>query len=114
MILINEKYVNPFTDFGFKKLFGEEPNKDLLIDFLNSLIPDQKITKLTYNRVDRLGLTTENRKVIFDLFCERISRVMSTFSRRVSSGTSAGSGSKDLQAFSMSCCKSETGNPNLK
>ena len=70
MILINEKYVNPFTDFGFKKLFGEEPNKDLLIDFLNSLIPDQKITKLTYNRVDRLGLTTENRKVIFDLFCE--------------------------------------------
>ncbi|MEM6736144.1 MAG: PD-(D/E)XK nuclease family transposase, partial [Bacteroidota bacterium] len=32
-----EKYVNPFTDFGFKKLFGEEPNKDLLRDFLNEL-----------------------------------------------------------------------------
>jgi hypothetical protein len=25
-----EKYINPFTDYGFKKLFGEEPNKDLL------------------------------------------------------------------------------------
>ena len=50
----------------------------------------------------------------FDLFCDSISRVMSTFSRRVSSGTSAGSGSKDLQAFSISCCKSETGSPNLK
>ncbi len=70
MQFINEKYVNPFTDFGFKKLFGDEPNKDLLIDFLNSLIPDQKISKLTYNRVDRLGLTEENRKPIFDLFCE--------------------------------------------
>ncbi len=70
MTLINEKYVNPFTDFGFKKLFGEEPNKDLLIDFLNSLIPNQKIISLTYNRVDRLGLTEENRKPIFDLFCE--------------------------------------------
>jgi hypothetical protein len=30
-----EKYINPLTDFGFKKLFGSEPNKDLLIDFLN-------------------------------------------------------------------------------
>jgi predicted transposase YdaD len=29
-----DKYINPFTDFGFKKLFGEEDNKDLLIDFL--------------------------------------------------------------------------------
>jgi len=28
------KYFNPYTDFGFKKLFGEEGSKDLLIDFL--------------------------------------------------------------------------------
>ena len=33
------KYVNPYTDFGFKKLFGEEGSKDLLIDFLNQLLP---------------------------------------------------------------------------
>lgn len=33
------KYINPYTDFGFKKLFGEEANKDLLIDFLNQLLP---------------------------------------------------------------------------
>jgi predicted transposase/invertase (TIGR01784 family) len=70
MAEIIEKYVNPFTDFGFKKLFGEEPNKDLLLDFLNSLLPDQKITDLTYNRVDRLGVTEEHRKAIFDLYCE--------------------------------------------
>ena len=31
------KYINPFTDFGFKKLFGNEFNKDLLIDFLTQL-----------------------------------------------------------------------------
>jgi len=70
MIPISEKYVNPFTDFGFKKLFGEEPNKDLLIDFLNSLIPDQTIKNLTYHRVDRQGLTPDFRKPIFDLYCE--------------------------------------------
>ncbi len=32
---IRDHYLNPFTDFGFKKLFGEEPNKDLLLDFLS-------------------------------------------------------------------------------
>ena len=38
---MQEKYINPFTDFGFKKIFGEEANKDLLMDFLNELLPDQ-------------------------------------------------------------------------
>jgi len=33
-----EKYINPFTDYGFKKLFGEELNKDILLDFLNELL----------------------------------------------------------------------------
>ena len=37
-----EKYINPFTDYGFKKLFGEEPNKDLLLDFLNQLLKDEQ------------------------------------------------------------------------
>ncbi len=31
------RYINPYTDFGFKKLFGTEMNKDLLVSFLNSL-----------------------------------------------------------------------------
>ncbi|HBT76647.1 MAG TPA: hypothetical protein DEB39_06920, partial [Planctomycetaceae bacterium] len=30
------RYINPYTDFGFKKLFGQEANKEPLIDFLNS------------------------------------------------------------------------------
>ncbi|MDR2170248.1 MAG: Rpn family recombination-promoting nuclease/putative transposase, partial [Planctomycetaceae bacterium] len=43
------KYINPYTDFGFKKLFGEEANKDLLIDFLNSVLPaHNKIADLTF------------------------------------------------------------------
>jgi hypothetical protein len=47
--MIEEKYINPFTDFGFKKLFGEEISKDLLIDFLNQLLPSEhKITELKF------------------------------------------------------------------
>lgn len=68
-----EKYINPFTDFGFKKLFGEEANKDLLIDFLNSLLYNEhkhKITDLTFRKTEHLGSTDLDRKAIFDLYCE--------------------------------------------
>ncbi|TAH19102.1 MAG: Rpn family recombination-promoting nuclease/putative transposase [Cytophagales bacterium] len=65
-----ERYVNPFTDFGFKKLFGSDVSKDLLISFLNEILPDQKIANLTYKKTDKLGATDLDRKVIYDLYCE--------------------------------------------
>lgn len=37
-----EKYVNPFTDCGFKRLFGEEPSKELMLDFLNELLKHEQ------------------------------------------------------------------------
>ncbi len=67
-----EKYINPFTDYGFKKLFGEEPNKDLLLDFLNELLKEEQghITDLTYLKTEQLGASDIDRKAIFDLYCE--------------------------------------------
>lgn len=67
-----ERYINPFTDFGFKKLFGEEANKDLLIDFLNQLLGQETglITDLTYLRNEHIGSAQEDRKAIFDLYCQ--------------------------------------------
>lgn len=67
---LQDKYINPFTDFGFKKLFGSEPNKDLLIDFLNQVLPGKhRIKDLTYARTEQLGNTETDRKAIFDLYC---------------------------------------------
>jgi len=67
---LQEKYLNPFTDFGFKKLFGSEPNKDLLIDFLNQLLPPQhQIQDLTYVRNEMLGDTALDRGAVFDIYC---------------------------------------------
>ena len=67
---LEEKYVNPFTDFGFKKLFGSEPNKDLLVDFLNQVLPPRhKIKDLTYAPTEQLGISSDDRKAIFDLYC---------------------------------------------
>lgn len=67
-----EKYINPFTDFGFKRLFGEDMNKDLLLDFLNELLKEKQgqITDLTYVKTEQLGRTEEERKAIFDIYCE--------------------------------------------
>jgi predicted transposase/invertase (TIGR01784 family) len=66
-----ERYINPFTDFGFKKLFGEEANTDLLIDFLNTLLPDTApITSLSFLKTEHLGATPTDRKAVFDLYCE--------------------------------------------
>lgn len=72
MQFIKEKYINPFTDFGFKRLFGEEPNKDLLIDFLNALLKEQEglIVDLTYLKSEQLGRKEMDRRAIFDLYCE--------------------------------------------
>ena len=66
-----EKYINPLTDFGFKKLFGEEVNKELLIDFLNELLPERhKIKELNYQQNEQLSSAEYERKAIFDLYCE--------------------------------------------
>ncbi len=66
-----DKFINLFTDFGFKKIFGEEPNKDLLIHFLNELLMGkEKIKDLTYLKNERFGKHKAERKAVFDLFCE--------------------------------------------
>ncbi len=68
------KYINPYTDFGFKKLFGEEGNKDLLIDFLNQLLPaHHQIADLNFRNTENLADSTAERKAIFDIHCKAIS-----------------------------------------
>lgn len=66
-----DKYVNPYTNFGFKKLFGTEINKDLLISFINSLLHGREVVKdLTYLNTEHLGTSETDRKAVFDVYCE--------------------------------------------
>ncbi len=70
MSALKDKYINPLTDFGFKRLFGTELNKALLIDFLNQILPERhQIKDLTYARNEQLGHSELDRKAIFDLYC---------------------------------------------
>lgn len=69
--LRGDRYINPLTDFGFKRLFGTEPNKNLLIDFLNVILPPQhQVKDLTYRSTENLGNSPLDRKAVFDLYCE--------------------------------------------
>ena len=66
-----DKYINLLTDFGFKRLFGSEPNKALLIDFLNVILPPQHtVADITYKNNENVGNTAMDRKAIFDIYCE--------------------------------------------
>lgn len=65
------RYLNPFTDFGFKKLFGEEASKPLLMDFLNALLPlEHPITELSFRNAEQLGEGVDERKAIYDIYCQ--------------------------------------------
>ena len=65
------RYINPLTDFGFKRIFGTEANKAIVIDFLNTLLPPHhRIQDLTYKNTENLGNTPLDRKAIFDIYCQ--------------------------------------------
>ena len=83
---ITDKYINPFTDFGFKKLFGTEPNKDLLIDFLNQLLKgERQISALSTKTRMRLAQARriERPFLIFIALMKKASGLSLSFRRPV-------------------------------
>ena len=68
---LDTKYFNPYTDFGFKKLFGEEASKELLVDFLNQLLPaHHQIASLQFKNPESLNDTAKERTAIFEIYCK--------------------------------------------
>ena len=68
---IEERYISLLTDFGFKRIFGTKPNKDLLINFLNSLFDGFHIIKdVKYLNSEHVGDVFAERKAIIDVYCE--------------------------------------------
>ena len=64
------KFINPFTDWDFKHIFGRDISKDLLIDFLNGLFAGKmRITNLNFCNTEQIPETNDDRNIVFDLFC---------------------------------------------
>lgn len=65
------RFINPFTDMGFKRIFGQEVSKNLLIDFLNDLLEGEKrIVNITFLDKEQLATAADDRSCIYDIYCE--------------------------------------------
>lgn len=64
------RYINPFTDWGFKRLFGQEPSKDILIAFLNCLLEgEHHIDDVSFLNNEQTAETKDGRSIIYDVYC---------------------------------------------
>ena len=65
------KFINPFTDIGFKRIFGQEISKPVLIAFLNALLSDERtIVDVRFLDKEQLGISSGDRSLIYDVYCE--------------------------------------------
>ena len=65
------KFINPFTDIGFKRIFGQKISKPLIIDFLNSLLlGEERITNITFLDKEQPALFEDDRSLIYDIYCQ--------------------------------------------
>ena len=84
------KFINPFTDVGFKRIFGQEFSKPILLTFLNSLlVGERRIVDLEYLDKEKIGLSDGDRSLIYDILCTSSCPIsprswmsVQTFSRR--------------------------------
>jgi len=64
------RFIDPYSDFGFKHIFGKAPNRNLLIRFLNVVLKERKvIVDIQYNNMEHKGPGKAYRKTVFDLYC---------------------------------------------
>jgi predicted transposase/invertase (TIGR01784 family) len=65
-----KRFINPFTDMSFKRIFGQEEHKSILISFLNTLFEDEIIIEdLKYMDKEQVGDEDDSRTIIFDIYC---------------------------------------------
>lgn len=69
------RFINPFTDVGFKRIFGQEFSKPLLLDFLNNLLKgEREITDITFLDKEEPSEYDSDRSLIYDIYCETADR----------------------------------------
>lgn len=76
---IEGRYINPYTDYGFKYLFGTEPNKEFTLALVNELLRGKETIKsLTLLPTEQPGDTKDNRRSVFDVYTGRARRITTT------------------------------------
>ena len=69
-ICIMGRFINPFTDYGFKFLYGRQVEKELLISFLNDLLlGEHVITDIQFLNNEEQPEVKNERGIIYDIYC---------------------------------------------
>ena len=65
------KFINPFTDIGFKRIFGQEISKPVLIAFLNALLAEERnIVDVQFLDKEQPGESADDKSLIYDVYCK--------------------------------------------
>lgn len=68
----NNVFINPLTDFGFKKVFcTTERGSRRLTSFLRAFLPDimRDVVSITFRPTEILGESEAEKRVVFDIYC---------------------------------------------
>ena len=64
------RYMNLMSDYAFKRTFGSEKHKNVLIRFLNHILnPEDKIVDVSFQDKETIPETSEDKRVVFDIYC---------------------------------------------
>lgn len=64
------KYADLLDDDVFKLVFGRESSKDVMIEFLNQVIPDRMIVDLEFVDKEMHHLDRSRKDSVYDMFCK--------------------------------------------
>ena len=70
VMLYKFKYADLLDDDVFKLVFGRESTKDVMIEFLNQVIPDRRIADLEFIDKEMHPVERDCKGAVYDMFCK--------------------------------------------
>lgn len=67
---ITSRYADLLIDDVFKLAFGQESTKDVMIEFLNRVIPDRKIVEVDFMDKEMRSVNRREKNSVYDMNCE--------------------------------------------
>ena len=61
------RFADPTVDFAFKRIFGTEKYKDATINLLNGLIPELRISDISFINTELIGESQDSKKSVIDI-----------------------------------------------
>lgn len=73
-----QRYIDILTNGGFKALFGDEANKEVVMSIINVLLPEhRKVTDIEYMPTEHQGQIVDlNKEYHYDFMCKDVSGAM--------------------------------------